>query len=80
MTAPFNAEEREVARHLLHHVGHSAGGKPGSFSSALITCFERADPANRERLLHSFPAYRSPLNVLQWFGRDALADMLKGGQ
>ena len=80
MTAPFNAEEREAARHLLYHHGHPDGWKPGSFSSALITCFERADPANRERLLHSFPAYRSPLNVLQWFGRDALADMLKGGQ
>ena len=80
MTAILNAEEREAARHLLHHVGHSAGCKPGSFSSALITCLERADPANRERLLHAFPAYRNPLNILQLFGRDALADALKGDQ
>ena len=80
MTAILNAEEREAARHLLHHVGHSAGCKPGSFSSAPITCLERADPANLAILLHAYPAYQNPMNVLRWFGEDALADTLKVDQ
>jgi len=80
MTARLTAEEKEAARHLLYHHGHPDGWKPGGFSSALITCLERADPSNLARLLHAFPAYGNPLNLLQWFGQDALADALKGDQ
>lgn len=80
MTTIFTAGEKGAARHLLYHVGHPDGCKPGSFTSSLITCLERADPANRVRLLNAFPVYLRPLNLLQWLGQDALADALKVDQ
>lgn len=80
MTARLTPEEKEAARHLLYHHGHPDGWKPGGFSSALITCMERADPSNLVRLLQAFPAYRNPLNILQLFGQFALADLIREGQ
>lgn len=49
--------QAEVARHVLHHFGDTAGYGAGGFTALLIELIARADVDNRARLFTAFPEY-----------------------
>jgi hypothetical protein len=46
---------REEARHILGHYDKPGGYKPGSFTTALIRCWELADNINQAKLVSQWP-------------------------
>lgn len=48
-------DQVEAAKHILGHYGHIGGVQAGSFTTSLISTWEKADYANRARLAMAFP-------------------------
>lgn len=46
---------QQEARHVLGYYGKPGGYMPGSFTSALIRCWELADSTNRDKLADKWP-------------------------
>ncbi|MFJ3507856.1 hypothetical protein [Streptomyces luteogriseus] len=64
----------EVAAHVLSHFGR--GGYPaGDWSEALITLIDRADMANRAKLLNAFPDYGAAV-LLAKYDEHGIATLL----
>lgn len=66
---------KEVAAHVLHHF-RGEGYAPGSFTTALITAFAKADPHNRARLDMAFPEYGEAM-TMALNDRNGIAELRK---
>ena len=62
---------QEEAAHVLHYYDSSKGWQGGSFTTALITAFTKADPENTMHLAWGFPGYCEAMRLAR-YGRDGL--------
>lgn len=69
----------EAAESLLGYYRLPGGVTPGGFATLLITCFEKADPMNKARLLVAFPEFTDPLHTLEYFGGEMLSKQVLEG-
>lgn len=62
-------------------VSHEAGRGPvnGSFATALIEAFIRADRMNHSRLLVGFPEFTEPREMFLLHGADGLEKLIEDG-
>jgi hypothetical protein len=61
---------KNEARNVLGHYGMPGGYLPGSFTAALIRCFELADNSNRAKLDNLWPELAHAIYLLRT-GQDA---------
>ena len=57
---------QEEAAHVLHYYDSSKGWQGGSFTTALITAFTKADTDNTYRLALGFPGYFEAMNLARY--------------
>lgn len=65
---------QEEAAHVLNYYDSSKGWKPGSFATALIHAFTKADQENTARLAMGFPGYYEAMRLARYerYGLDIL--------
>lgn len=72
------AAMQEAARHMLGHYNKPGGYKAGSFTTTLITAFEKADPGNRFKLSLGFPEMAIAARLMSIGAEDELRDLAEG--
>jgi hypothetical protein len=73
----------EVASHVLHHLqpGHAAAREPGSFTTALLNAWDKADASNARKLSTAFPDYAACIGVVNSPGGiETLVILAKNGR
>ncbi len=62
---------KEEAAYVLHYYDHRKGWQGGSFATALIHAFTKADQENTVRLAKGFPGYYEAMRLAR-YERDGL--------
>jgi hypothetical protein len=69
---------KDAARNLLGHYGMPGGYMPGSFTGALIRCFELADNTNRTKLDSQWPELAHAIYLLRTGQDEGLRAVAEG--
>jgi hypothetical protein len=72
---------QEEAAYVLHYYDHRKGWQGGSFATALIHAFTKADPENTVRLAKGFPGYYEAMRLVRYErrGLDILESIFNQG-
>jgi hypothetical protein len=69
--------DENAARQVLWMYDADGGMQPGSFITALLSAWMKADFQNRARLASAFPHYAEPMKLMQGeHGPDRILDAL----
>jgi hypothetical protein len=69
---------REEARHILGHYDKPGGYRPGSFTAALIRCWELADNSNQAKLNSQWPELGQAIYLMRSGQTEGLLAIAEG--